>query len=89
VLRLFTELFTAGITFAAPVVILLSLVSLMIGLLSRAVPQLNVMEAGFTMRIAVGLIALLVFVPFLAPALESLYAQLARGLDASLAALET
>jgi flagellar biosynthetic protein FliR len=88
VLRLFTELFTAGITFAAPVMVLLALTSLMIGLLSRAVPQINVMDAGFTLRIVVGLLALLVFVPFLAPALGALYGRLETGLDAALAALE-
>jgi flagellar biosynthetic protein FliR len=86
-LSLFGEMFAAGLTFAAPVVVLLSIVSLVIGLLSRAVPQLNVMEVGFTLRIAVGLVALLVFAPFLAPALESLYAHLVRGLDASLDAI--
>jgi flagellar biosynthetic protein FliR len=87
VIDLFREMFVAGVTFAAPVIVLLSLVSLMIGLLSRAVPQLNIMEIGFTLRIVVGLVALLVFVPFLVPALETLYVGLQRGLDASLDAL--
>lgn len=87
VLELFREMFVAGVTFAAPVIVLLSLVSLMIGLLARAVPQLNVMELGFTLRIVVGLVALLLFVPFLVPALDSLYRGLQRGLDAALAAL--
>lgn len=85
---LFREMFVAGVTFAAPVIVLLSLVSLMIGLLSRAVPQLNIMELGFTLRIVVGLAALLLFVPFLVPALEQLYEGLQTGLDASLEALD-
>lgn len=84
---LFKQMFTAGITFAAPVMALLALVSILIGLLARAVPQLNIMEIGFTTRIAVGLLALLVFAPFLAPAMDGLYAHLMDGLDASLDAL--
>lgn len=84
---LFREMFVAGITFAAPVIVLLSLVSLMIGLLSRAVPQLNIMEIGFTLRIVVGMVGLLVFVPFLVPSLNQLYEVLQRGLDTSLEAL--
>lgn len=84
---LFREMFVAGVTFAAPVIVLLSLVSLTIGLLSRAVPQLNIMELGFTLRIVVGLVALLIFVPFLVPALQTLYEGLESGLDASLDAL--
>ena len=83
----FAQMFTAGITFAAPVMVLLALVSLLIGLLARAVPQLNVMEVGFTARIAVGLLAMLAFSPLLAPALEGLYLHLSDGLDAALDAI--
>jgi flagellar biosynthesis protein FliR len=69
--------------------VLLALVSLLIGLLARAVPQLNVMEVGFTARIAVGLLALLAFAPLLAPALEGLYVSFSDGLDAALDAIAT
>ncbi len=83
----FKQMFAAGITFAAPVMVLLALVSILIGLLARAVPQLQVMEVGFCVRIALGLVALLVFAPFLAPALDSLYGQFMNGLDVALDAL--
>lgn len=86
-LTLFQQMFVAGLTIAAPVLLLLMLASLLVGLLSRMVPQINVMEIGFTARIVVGLIALLVFAPFLAPAFESLYAALMGGLDKALDAL--
>lgn len=84
---LFKQMFTAGISFAAPVIILLSLISLLTGLVARAVPQLNVQDLGFVARIAIGLVALLVFAPFLAPALESLYGHMSRALDSGLDAL--
>lgn len=84
---LFKQMFAAGISFAAPVMVLLALVSLLIGLLARAVPQLQVMEVGFSARIIVGLLALLVFAPFLAPALDNLYGQFMVGLDVALDAL--
>ncbi len=84
---MFKQMFAAGITFAAPVMVLLALVSILIGLLSRAVPQLQVMEVGFSVRILVGLVALLVFAPFLAPALDGLYGQFMTGLDVALDAL--
>jgi flagellar biosynthetic protein FliR len=85
---LFSEMFTAGLTFAAPVTVVLVLVSLLIGLLARAVPQLNVLEVGFTLRIAVALIAMLAFAPLLAPALGALYESLDAGLETVLAGLE-
>lgn len=84
VLRLFADMFSAGLTFAAPVLVVMVLVSVMIGLLARAVPQINVLEVGFTLRIGVALVAMLVFAPLLAPAMERMYAALAGGLDAVL-----
>jgi flagellar biosynthesis protein FliR len=64
--------------------VLLFLVSLMIGLLARAVPQINLLEAGFTLRILIGLLAMALFAPLLAPAMESLYAAVRTGLDDAL-----
>ncbi|MCZ6597408.1 MAG: flagellar biosynthetic protein FliR [Planctomycetota bacterium] len=70
--RLFGEMFEAGIVFAAPVMALLFLVSLLIGLLARAVPHLNVLEVGFSLRVSVSLMAMLLFAPLLQPAMEQL-----------------
>jgi flagellar biosynthetic protein FliR len=87
--KLFTQMFTAGLTFAAPVLVLLMVASLLLAFLARAVPTLNVNEVGFTARIAIGLGALLVFAPLLAPALNNLYGHLERGLTATLDAIAT
>jgi flagellar biosynthesis protein FliR len=83
----FAQMFTAGISFAAPVMVLLTLTSLLIGLLARAVPQLNVMEVGFTARIGVGLLAMLAFAPLLGSALGGLYRHFSDGLETALLAL--
>ena len=85
---LFSEMFTAGLTFAAPVTVLLVLVSLLIGLLARAVPQLNVLEVGFTLRILVALVAMLAFAPLFAPAMAGLYEALDAGLASMLDGLQ-
>ena len=84
---MFAEMFRAGLVFAAPVMIFLMLVSLVIGLLSRSVPGLNVLEVGFTMRVLVALAALLVFAPLLEPAMRNLHQDLLRWLERGLAAL--
>lgn len=83
-LALFQQMFVAGLTIAAPVLVLLVLTSVLIGLLTRMVPQINVMDVGFTARILVGFVALLVFAPFLAPSFDSLYTALMNGLDRAL-----
>lgn len=80
VLNLFAQLFAAGLTFAAPILVLLTLVSAMIGLLSRAVPQLNILEIGFSLRIAAGLCAMLLFMPAIEPAIHGLLEMLMDGL---------
>jgi flagellar biosynthesis protein FliR len=87
VLQLTSEMFAAGITFAAPVLVLLFLSSVLIALLARAVPHVHVMEIGFTLRIATGLLALVVCAPLLAPALGKLYAALGDGLEGMLSAI--
>ena len=77
----FGEMFTAGIAFAGPIIVLLMLVSLLVGFLARAVPQINVLEMGFTLRIGVGLMAMFLFAPLLEPISTTLYDALAERLD--------
>lgn len=85
--RLFSQMFTAGLTFAAPVLVLLMAASLLLAFLARAVPQLNVNEAGYAARIAIGLVALFVFAPLLASGLRGLYGQFEGGIAAVLDAV--
>lgn len=81
------EMFRAGLVFAAPVMVFLMLVSLLIGLLARAVPGLNVLEVGFTLRVLVALGALFLFAPLMAPAMRALHQDLLRWLERGLAAI--
>ncbi len=70
----------AGFAFAAPVMGLLFATSILIALLGRAIPQLNVNELGFTMRTVIGLASLFLFAPTMGPALNGLYEALESGL---------
>lgn len=56
-----------GLLLAAPVGCCLFLTSLLLALLTRAAPQLNLMSAGFALRLLAGLVALLILWPELAP----------------------
>ncbi|MEZ5979738.1 MAG: flagellar biosynthetic protein FliR [Planctomycetota bacterium] len=76
-LSFFHEMFAAGIAFIAPILVLMALVSLVVGLLARTVPQINVLELSFTLRIGVALVGLL----FFAPALEVLAGTVMTALD--------
>ena len=65
---MFGQMFAAGIVFAAPVMIFLVLVSLLIGILARAVPTLGGVEVGFSIRVMVSLFAMFLFAPLIEPA---------------------
>lgn len=81
--HLFGAMFGAGLTFAAPIMVLLALVSVMIGLLTRAVPYLNILEISFSLRVGLGLVSIFLFAPMLEPVLEALYSSLADALRTS------
>ena len=81
---LLAQLFNVGMTFAAPVLITLALVTLLNGLLARAVPQLNILELSFTLRVTFALLALFIFAPTIAPALNILFEKLDSSLESSL-----
>lgn len=87
VVALFSQMFTAGLVFAAPVMVLLFLVSLGVALIGRAVPQINLMDLSFTLRILAALLALYAFAPMTAPAMERLYAGVQGGLADVLSAV--
>ncbi len=84
---MFSEMFRAGIVFAAPVLIFLVIVSVLIGILSRAVPTLNVLELGFTLRVIVALLAMYFFAPLLEPSMTQLHDRFLDWLDKGLVAL--
>jgi flagellar biosynthetic protein FliR len=85
---MFGEMFSAGIVFAAPVMVLLTLISILIGLLNRVVQHLNVLEIGFTMRVTIALAAMCLFAPLMEPAMEGLHGALVSWLERGVDALE-
>lgn len=84
----FADLFSAGIAFAAPVLVLLMMITVLIGLIARAVPQVNVLEMGFSLRIGGGLVVLALLSPTLSTAMTALLERLMTGLEAGLDAIE-
>jgi flagellar biosynthetic protein FliR len=65
-----SELFALGLKLALPVVAALLLANIALGVLTRTAPQLNLFAVGFPVTLIVGLLMLLVALPFVFPALE-------------------
>jgi flagellar biosynthetic protein FliR len=59
------ELFAAGLIIAAPIAVLCFIVTMALGFLSRSVPQLNVFNESFTLRVVVGGAGIVLFLPLL------------------------
>ncbi len=55
IVKAFAEFFAIGIKIAIPIVLIILLTDLTLGLVARAVPQLNVMILGLPIKIVVGL----------------------------------
>lgn len=85
--QMFAQMFESGIVFAAPVLVFLMLTSIGIGLLARAVPNLNVLEVGFSVRVLVALGAMTMFAPLLEPAMGGLEERFVDWVRAGLDAL--
>jgi flagellar biosynthetic protein FliR len=72
-----SDLFATGVALSLPVIGALLLVNLTLGMLTRTAPQLNLFAVGFPVTLAVGLVMLLLAMPFAMPALQQ---ALERGL---------
>ena len=59
------EVFQLGLWIALPIVGMLLLVNIVLGVISRVAPQINVFAVGFPITLAVGLIGMLVTLPMM------------------------
>jgi flagellar biosynthetic protein FliR len=64
--------FAAGLQIAFPVIAALLIVSLALGVLTRTAPQLNLFAVGFPVTLVVGLLMLMLAMPYTMPALQQL-----------------
>jgi flagellar biosynthetic protein FliR len=64
-IRLCSELFEAGLIIAAPIAVLIFIVTLAMGFLARSVNQLNIFSEAFVVRVAVGGAGVVFLLPLL------------------------
>lgn len=66
-----SRMFEAAILVALPATATLLVASISMGVIARSAPQLNIFAVGFPMTLLLGLVALLLTLPLLAPQFES------------------
>lgn len=86
-LREFSSVFAIGFRIAAPVVLVLLLVSAAMGVIVKTVPQINVLIVGFPIKIAVGLVTLGASLVFYRVVVLGLFADLPAKLSGVLLAM--
>lgn len=86
IVQLTSQAISAGLAFGAPFMTVMALVTVLIGLLARTVPQINVLELGFSLRVLVALGLMLVLAPLIGPLFSGLFTDIRDwtrlGLDA-------
>jgi len=87
VVLFFTQALFTVFQIAAPVAVALFLVNVMLGLMARVAPQMNVFIVGFPIQISVGLIMLIVTIPLVGAVFPSLVDTSSRQMDTVLRAM--
>ena len=75
------EIFQIGVLFSAPVVVALLITNVILGLISKAVPTVNVFMVSFPLTIAVGLVLTIFLVSEMPAFLEPWIARLGESID--------
>jgi flagellar biosynthetic protein FliR len=86
VLALGGTVFSTGVRAAAPVMVALFLANLALAVVSKAVPQLNVMMVAFPLTIGLGLLVLAAALPFVGTQLSGAVGALPRTVEATVQA---
>jgi flagellar biosynthetic protein FliR len=60
-----TEIFSLGLWIALPLVGMLLFVNLMLGVIARVAPQINIFAVGFPVTLGVGMIGMLLTLPLM------------------------
>ena len=72
-LRLFSNIFVVGFRMAAPIVFTIFLTDVALGIISKAMPQINVFMVGMPLKILVGLVIMIITMPAMLMILGELF----------------
>ena len=76
------SIFLIGVKIAAPVIVVIFVVDVVVGIIGRSAPQIHVLVVGMPLKILVGFATLSVSLYFLPRYLESLFLSLSRTIRA-------
>ncbi len=81
IIEIITFTFVIALKMAAPVLIALFIANVLLGILARTMPQMNVFMVGLPLKIMLGLIVLLLIFPLYIPFFEYLFDRMFEALN--------
>ncbi|MGL6105051.1 fused FliR family export protein/FlhB family type III secretion system protein [Romboutsia sp.] len=84
IVNVFVQCFEIGFKIAVPITLALIITDLIMGLISRSVPQLNVMVVGMPLKVLVGIIFFMISLPFIITEIHNLLNKIPSILDGTL-----
>jgi flagellar biosynthetic protein FliR len=75
------EMFVEAVKLAAPAIITMLITTVAMAFVAKTAPEINIFIIGFGVRAGVGLIVLLISVPYLAGLLETIFERMAVNLQ--------
>ncbi|WP_373600043.1 fused FliR family export protein/FlhB family type III secretion system protein [Paraclostridium bifermentans] len=81
IVNVFVQCFVIGFKIAVPIVLALIITDFIMGLISRSVPQLNVMIIGMPLKIIVGIMFFVISLPFILNEMHNLLINMTDILD--------
>lgn len=74
------QMFVTAFCLSAPVLGTLFVIDVVLAIMTRTVPQLNIFVVGFPLKIAIGLIVLIIIIPFFIVLLDNLFSQMVKDI---------
>jgi len=71
IVRLGAEIFSSALSISLPILAVMLLLNLVMGVMARVAPQLNLFSVGFPLSLCVGLLLLLLFLPYMGPPMRA------------------
>lgn len=81
------RMFLVGLQIGAPLIVSLLAANLAMGLVARAVPQINIFVIGFPFTIGLGLILMAATMPFFAEAISALHGMIEEAITTGIKSL--
>ncbi len=81
IIKMFGEMFIIGFKVAAPIIAAIFITNVILGILARTIPQMNVFVVGMPLKILIGMATIIVIIPIFSVVMDSIVNGMYHDLD--------